>query len=379
MRATEDQKDLMVKYYLSGKTAQESSEIFNLGYGACLRALKAEGITPRNRTCKYYKDEAVFETIDTANKAYWLGFIVADGYVTDNTLAIRLKASDVEHLEKFKKFVNTDCPIKLYIAKIQEKEYEACGIYISSKKIVGDLGRYGVVKNKTLSAYYPNKIPNEFEHDFWRGFLDGDGCITYATDTKRNRTIKRWSLNVTGGIRIISDFQKYIKTILNTTAKIKKKSNSNFAMYFSLTGNNSLKIVLDNLYKDADTYLSRKYNLYRECEEQPTIRKNRDGITSEYLYFIYEKYRNWNTVASILGTSRGHLHKLRVKLGVKLEKVGGNSLGVEMYDKDLKFIRHFASSVEASKFLRITANAVRSVCSGKNKATKEGFILRYAS
>lgn len=50
----------------------------------------------------------VFDTIDTNEKAYWLGFIIADGYLNDNKNMLRIKLSDKDkrHLEKFIKFLD---------------------------------------------------------------------------------------------------------------------------------------------------------------------------------------------------------------------------------------------------------------------------------
>ena len=51
---------------------------------------------------------------DSSDKFYWIGFITADGNISKNflSLAIQLKGEDREHLEKFKKFICSDAPIK---------------------------------------------------------------------------------------------------------------------------------------------------------------------------------------------------------------------------------------------------------------------------
>ena len=52
-------------------------------------------------------NENVFDSIDTEEKAYWLGFIFADGYISlkGNSFELSLKGSDSEHLDKFNKFM----------------------------------------------------------------------------------------------------------------------------------------------------------------------------------------------------------------------------------------------------------------------------------
>ena len=47
-----------------------------------------------------------FKSINDSNKAYWLGFIYADGYITySNELGIELQYSDKEHLEKLNELI----------------------------------------------------------------------------------------------------------------------------------------------------------------------------------------------------------------------------------------------------------------------------------
>ena len=50
-------------------------------------------------------DVHVFDTIDSEEKAYWLGFLMADGYVRSdsNVIGIELSYVDIDHMKKFKK------------------------------------------------------------------------------------------------------------------------------------------------------------------------------------------------------------------------------------------------------------------------------------
>lgn len=60
---------------------------------------------------KYVYNKDYFEKINTSEKAYWLGFLYADGCITrfykgevlkSMSLEITLKDADCEHLIKFK-------------------------------------------------------------------------------------------------------------------------------------------------------------------------------------------------------------------------------------------------------------------------------------
>lgn len=52
----------------------------------------------------------IFDTIDTPEKAYWLGFIVADGYLNVNRRMLRIKLGDIDknHLLKYINFLGGD-------------------------------------------------------------------------------------------------------------------------------------------------------------------------------------------------------------------------------------------------------------------------------
>jgi hypothetical protein len=55
-------------------------------------------------------DRHIFDTIDTPEKAYWLGFIVADGYLNMDKHMLRIKIGNVDkdHLIKYIKFLGGD-------------------------------------------------------------------------------------------------------------------------------------------------------------------------------------------------------------------------------------------------------------------------------
>jgi hypothetical protein len=50
---------------------------------------------------RYALDESFFNCIDTEDKAYWLGFLTADGLIGDDFVRIDLQLRDIDHLHKF--------------------------------------------------------------------------------------------------------------------------------------------------------------------------------------------------------------------------------------------------------------------------------------
>lgn len=117
---------------------------------------------------KYFFQENYFENIDSQMKAYWLGFIWADGYLNTNALEIELHIKDIEQLQRFRDDIGST-------HKIYERERpttHSCRIVLGSQKLVSDLISLGY-NNKEV----PINLPVEYEKDFIRGLFDGDGSV----------------------------------------------------------------------------------------------------------------------------------------------------------------------------------------------------------
>ena len=96
---------------------------------------------------KYTYNKDFFEVIDTEEKAYWLGFIFADGYVNqsknelggciNNELGIELSVKDIDHLKKFNKSLNGNVQVNIRNRVCFDGiECTMCNIRLYSKKYV---------------------------------------------------------------------------------------------------------------------------------------------------------------------------------------------------------------------------------------------------
>lgn len=188
---------------------------------------------------------------DSHEKYYWLGFIAGDGSIrnTENRLRIELKYEDYSHLEKFKRFLESDYPI---IERYNNHNSHCAKIDINSAQLRRYLAEYNIVQNKTETFIIPiEKIPQEYIYDFIRGFMDADGCICKRKDRK--------------GVSISfvshrKECLEQIETILQIDNKISYINNN----YFFIKDGKQVKDILDKIYKDSaeDSRLERKYNIY---------------------------------------------------------------------------------------------------------------------
>ena len=111
--------------------------------------LKKNGIHPVNATKKNFYNENIFDEIDTAEKAYWLGFILADGYLHEgrHILRIKLTDGDHEHLLKFAKFIGARPEaVKVEYHNITGKPL--CKIEVTNKPITKALYNLGIRQGK---------------------------------------------------------------------------------------------------------------------------------------------------------------------------------------------------------------------------------------
>lgn len=111
--------NLAIKEYKETKeqfrSAAKIAKKYCINRKTIINHLKKEGFKINKHKSTYFINENIFEKIDTEEKAYWLGFIYADGYVSTNTYAfgIELSIKDIDHLIKFKKFLSWDGEIKI--------------------------------------------------------------------------------------------------------------------------------------------------------------------------------------------------------------------------------------------------------------------------
>jgi hypothetical protein len=203
--------------------------------------------------------ETLFQNIETEEDAYWLGFIYADGYISDTgKFEISLCYKDYEHLLKFAKYCKFDEDKVIQKQKVGEK-YFRCRISFATGKLKQRFFDLGIKPRKSLTLVYPNIKP-ELEKHFIRGYFDGDGSLSNSPIKKR--CYHAWQMSFVG----TENFLKGINKFFNKNNKI--LFNKGKSCSFSYGGNIQVKRLTDILYKDSKIYLKRKYDLYCRLTEQ---------------------------------------------------------------------------------------------------------------
>ena len=149
---------LIYKYVEDKRTLTSLAEEYSRSQGGISGMLVRNGITLRQRR-KYTINEDYFSIIDTEEKAYWLGFLYADGTNggdKSSTIAIALQRGDIEHLEKFNSAINSNRPIR-EIESLKPNGLEMslqAKVDVYSRKMCRDLTRLGCHQNKTFAKEY---------------------------------------------------------------------------------------------------------------------------------------------------------------------------------------------------------------------------------
>lgn len=192
-----------------------------------------------------------FDDINSHLKAYWLGFIFADGSVSKNErqMEIDLSVKDADHLEKFAKLFNVGISYDYYRCRCR-----VCNVYFCSRLIY-----IGILPNKSYldnTSIFDN-VPFKFINSFILGFMDGDGSV--YKDKRRKKYI---IVNFSGRKSVLSCIKN--RLVDNLGVNINKILPDKNIFSVSWSGKQAQK-VLEWLYKDSPIRLERKYKIYREC------------------------------------------------------------------------------------------------------------------
>ena len=196
-----------------------------------------------------------FEKIDTEEKAYWLGFLYADGSVgsKEDKIELGLAEKDLKHIEKFKTFMNINNKISY---REKTKSYR---ISFRSAQCKQDLINKGCVPKKSLILNFPNEnqVPKYLIRHFIRGYFDGDGWFT--------NTEKCFQVGIIGTENFINGFLDSIENI-DKKNKIFDVHREDGAKRYVFGAYNDVLNFLNWIYKDSNIYLDRKYKKFIEIE-----------------------------------------------------------------------------------------------------------------
>lgn len=241
---------------------------------------------------KYYFNNEYFDRIDTEEKAYWLGFLYADGYISSNNngFGCSLKKEDESHLKKFLNCIEIN---NLSCLQYEERT-KSYGFDLFDANMYNRLVELGFTPNKSYdhSDKIFFNIPDSFKRDFIRGLWDGDGYVSISSENK----------NITG---IVSNNNELLVTIAKYLCNIFDK---NFCKVSYSDGYPRIRLSCKKayffctyLYNNSKIYLDRKYNAYLKLNK-PKISKYKYKGIKKLPSGRYYTHINYNNKRETIGT-----------------------------------------------------------------------------
>ena len=183
-----------------------------------------------------------FETIDTPEKAFLLGFIMADGSIRRDSYQLTISQKESESwwlLNMIREFIQPD----------------AKNLTISDFQISTDLRLKGIIPNKTYDSTSDtinllwNSVPKEYKPDFLRGLLDGDGSIRWFYQKPTSKT-QSCHIQFTGNRYLMEEIRDFLSTELDYTTTVKTDNYSSVLYRVVVTDSSKGKQLCDMMYRN---------------------------------------------------------------------------------------------------------------------------------
>lgn len=257
----------LAKQHLSGEPVQRLAKRNGISCHALKGLLKRRGYRLRGiyetaalRRAK--TNDSFFSVIDSEEKAYWLGFIAADGCVSNNrktsVLTIALSVDDQAHLEKFRVAISSEVKISTCGFISFGKKFYKASISVRSPRMIEDLKRHGIGVRKSLREAEPSTLPDSLKRHFYRGLVDGDGWFAAVGNTRSGPQI-----GFCGGLKVVRSFKRWVSRI-EGVGRPKIVTRDNGYSKITYCGGKQVRLITKALYLSATVSLDRKYVLSQE-------------------------------------------------------------------------------------------------------------------
>ena len=209
----------------------------------------------------YAVDEHYFDSVDTEEKAYWLGFLDADGYQDGHEVVVNLNAQDEEHLWKLRAALRSEHPVRLLHDDAMTGGFRAT-FRVSSQSLCSGLNKWGCVPTKSLIVPYPHELPPLLHRHFIRGVFDGDGCLSQS-----QRGHWKWGIYSANPA-----FLDGVAARLREAGQESRRSRKDGGRSINVTNRPGILWLYSYLYDGATVWLDRKRLKFQQACSAPPPR-----------------------------------------------------------------------------------------------------------
>jgi hypothetical protein len=253
-----DKYKKIAEAYLQGESYLSLGKKFKVAPTTIQKALKENKIVARKKE-KYKINRNYFKEVDSHEKAYFLGLILADGCVLFNRnktkinkLVLSLQEEDGYLIEEFKRRIGFNGPVKTKIDKRPNRKNSTL-INIFDEVFVSELTKFGIKPNKSVDHSFFVNIPDQFLPSAILGYFDGDGSVSFLK--KENRL----DCSIISSIEFSQHLHNYLisKGIKNNISIRKTKNGTSLGM-IKIKGNKQGLAFFRFLYQNETPFLKRK-------------------------------------------------------------------------------------------------------------------------
>jgi|GEM_PF-2034707 hypothetical protein len=244
------------------KINRSTGVLFNKLSELNLKIKKKSNIQESNYRRYYTLNDNYFEKIDSQMKAYFLGWLMTDGYVghsinsargeyKSNRIGMKLSIKDVSILEELRSALETNVPIKYGQARSTEFTNKktgkkniissgmSCALDFSSAKMKEDLKQYGVVNKKTYTIGFPENVPKTFYPGLIAGLISGDGCIDIKKNHQTGRILR---ISLAANLHLLERIKEILIEEIQYKPKIRKEKTSEKLFILELNQTESINL-----------------------------------------------------------------------------------------------------------------------------------------
>ncbi len=218
-----------------------------------------------------------FKNIKQEHLWYIVGLIATDGNLSANGRHINITSKDRDYLFLIRNALGLCVSIgRKASGSVKEKKYSILQfsdvVFYEYLKSIGLFPK----KSLTLGAL---AIPQKYFPDFFRGVIDGDGCI--ATWIHKTNGYQQWSLFIVSAAPLFISWLKLeAENYFNVRGKLynsleKGRKNPINRLKF---GKLATKVIINQTYYEGSLCLARKYFKTRLCLLDPSLMVNYGGV-----------------------------------------------------------------------------------------------------
>ena len=191
-----------------------------------------------------------FNKIDTKNKAYILGFLLATTIINHSKCMIDAPMNDKEVVEFIGSIIGAT---PRYSYKYDKKKRIFPSVRVDKK--ITDITQF-TGGEKKADRHYP-RVPKDFERYLLLGFFDGDGTISWGRRKDRNRIWHKISFK--SSLSILTGLQNMLLNTLDIATVVHPVRNENVYV-LEFAGRKNVLKFLSYIYPDNSfVILRRKY------------------------------------------------------------------------------------------------------------------------